>query len=295
MRLFRFVALLIILITGAACGTSAATGDTGGAEPTTVANQPTAASENDNIVARVNGEAITRAEFNRELERQIAVSTVADRSVLERQVLEILIEQTVINQAADELGLTVSNSDVEAEIAALKSSVASEADWQGFLQINGYTEAEMFNAQRDSLTTQRVRDHLMANFAGAVEQVNARHILVRSADAAQAILDRLNNGAGFAQLAAEFSIDSTTRDNGGDLGWFTRSELVDGQLAQVAFDLQPGQIAGPVHSNIGYHIIQTMAIEKRPVEEERLPFLAENVFTSWLEQQFQAATIERFI
>ena len=103
----------------------------------------------------------------------------------------------------------------------------------------------------------------------------------------------MRNGA-FETLAQELSIDVTTKDRGGDLGWFTANELMDERLSDVAFGLEPGQIAGPIPTLIGYHVIQVIERAERPVEPERLPLLMENVFMSWLDGQFRAAIIERY-
>ncbi len=246
-------------------------------------------------VATVNGVPITRASYDRALSRAQAISSVADQAALRRQVLETLIEQELIAQAAPELGVTVTDEDVQAEMEALRELTESDEEWQAFLELNGYTEAEMFAAQRDLLITQRVRDVLMEPFSGEVLQVNARHIVVRTEAEAQEVLDRLEAGEGFATLAAEYSIDSTTREFGGNLGWFARDELLQPELENVAFELEVGQMAGPIQTSLGYHILQTMDREERPVEPERLSVLAESVFNNWLEGLRGNANIQRFI
>ena len=62
----------------------------------------------------------------------------------------------------------------------------------------------------------------------------------------------------------------------------------------VAFGLEPGQIAGPIPTLIGYHIIQVIERAERPVEPERMPLLMENAFLNWLDGQYRAAIIERY-
>jgi parvulin-like peptidyl-prolyl isomerase len=307
--------MLIMLALVACGGTDTAQAENTGtsqqdAAPTTVNNpdtattQPTTPPENNgsddtsqtgegDVVAQVNGVPIYRATLEREFERYQQNTTVTDARALRAQVLETLIEQEVIAQAAAELGVTVDDAAVDEEIQGLKNAAGSDEAWQAFLQQNGYTEAEMREAQRDSLLTRRVRDALLTDYSGLVEQVKARHILVRTEDTAQQVLTRLNEGAGFAELALEYSIDSTSNSSGGDLGWFTREELTDDALADVAFNLEPGQIAGPVRTSLGYHILQTVEKEQRPIEQERLPLLAETIFNRWLFDRMQAADIER--
>lgn len=245
------------------------------------------------LVARVNGEPITRDEFQAALERRRAGTQATDETALANQVLDTLIEQRLIRQAAANAGISVTDAEVQAEIDALRSSVGTDDGWQSFLDMNNYTEATLFNAQRDSILTQRMLAQIMAPLMGDVEQVRARHILVSSEAEANAVLERLRNGEDFQTLAAEVSIDQTTRDQGGDLGWFTVDELLDRRLAEVAFEIDQGAIAGPVVTRIGYHIIQTVDRAARPIESERMALLVESLYNRWLQEQIAAATIER--
>lgn len=265
----------------------------------TTANTPVPTSqtttETEGVLATVNGKPITKEVFDRAFVRIAGNSDASDTSALAVQVLNTLIEQEVIAQAAENLNIAVSDADVDAEINALKSSVVgSDTTWENWLAINQYSEDELREALRESILTNRVRDHVIAQLGESVNQVHARHILVASEEEAQDIMTRLAGGEDFATLAGDLSLDVTTRDFGGDLGWFMREELLDVTLADEAFRLEPGEIAGPVSTRIGYHVIQTLEKGARPVEPERMPFLVENVFNRWLENQLLDATIERF-
>ncbi len=304
LRFFRFVVLLILLAAfGAACSpepTATTVPEDTSQQETNAGAEPTQAPAESNTgsgdaVALVNGVAISRSSYERALARTEAITSVADPATLRRQVLETLIEQELINQAAPSLGVNVTDDEVAAEVEALRGMANSDEEWQQFLDLNGYTDEEMFEAQRELLITQRVRDALMADYSGDVLQVNARHIVVRTLAEAEEVLDRLEEGEGFATLAAEYSIDTTTREIGGNLGWFARDELLQPELETVAFDLEPGQMAGPVQTSLGYHIIQTMDKEERPVEAERLSVLSESVFNNWLADLRASASIERYI
>ncbi len=312
MHVLRYAAFVWMMLVLVACGgNDAAQAENNGtsqpdAAPTAVTSadtDPTTPPENNDsgntsdadgdVVARVNDVPIYRTTLEREFERYQQNTTVTDARALRAQVLETLIEQEVIAQAAPELGVTVNDEAVDDEIQGLRNAAGSDDAWQTFLRQNGYTEAEMREAQRDSLLTRRVRDALLTDYSGLVEQVRARHILVRTEDTAQQVLNQLNNGAGFAELALEYSIDSTSNSSGGNLGWFTREELTDDALADVAFSLEPGQIAGPVRTSLGYHILQTVEKEQRSIEQDRLPLLAETIFNRWLFDRMQTVDIER--
>lgn len=304
MRFFRFVTLLTLLVAFSAACSSQPTTEAAQVEESqsesdeVLQNTPIpedAESASGEVVATVNGVEIPRANYERALLRAQAITSVADPAALRRQVLDSLIEQELIAQAAPDLGVAVTDEEVAAEIESLRELTDSDEEWQEFLDLNGYTEDEMFAAQRDLLITQRVRDALMAPYFGEVLQVNARHIVVRTLAEAEEVLDRLDGGEGFATLAAEYSIDSTTRDFGGNLGWFARDELLQAELEAVAFDLEPGQMAGPIQTSLGYHILQTMDKAEREVEPERLSVLSESVFNNWLDALRNSANIERFI
>lgn len=294
--ILKLLAIAMMSVLFAACGGS---GQSNAAQPENTDNSApssdTSDMQPDDVVATVNDEEITRAEFDIALERRLQAGEQLPRQQIEQQVLDTLIEQTLIEQAAPELGVEITEEDVDAELQKLRDAVTDDAEWTTFLELNGYTEETMRAAQRESLITQRVRDALSQELMGAVPQVRARHILVRTEAEAEQVLQRLQNGESFEALAAELSADMTSKDNGGSLGWFTRGELTDANLSNVAFDLEAGQIAGPVPSPLGYHIIQTMEKAEREIEPERLPVLVENRLTEWLAEQFQQATIERYI
>ncbi len=113
------------------------------------------------------------------------------------------------------------------------------------------------------------------------EQAQARHILFRvnpggdgsqRAEAqarADGVLKIAQSGADFAQLAAQHSDDPGSKENGGDLGWFGRGEMVP-EFEAAVFGAKPGEILGPVESQFGYHIIKVEAFkpeQQQPFEE----------------------------
>ncbi len=101
---------------------------------------------------------------------------------------------------------------------------------------------------------------------GQQEEVHARHILIRAdagdekaskaaEDKIKAIIVRLNKGEDFAKVASETTEDPSGKANGGDLGYFTKEQMVP-EFADVAFKLDKGQISGPVKTQFGWHVIK---------------------------------------
>ena len=125
------------------------------------------------------------------------------------------------------------------------------------------------------------------------EQIHARHILISAAsDASEeesaaalskaiSITQRLRAGEDFAVLAAQYSDDAGSGQQGGDLGFFSRGQLVS-EFEEAAFSLPIGQISDPVKSQFGYHIIEVL--EQQPGDPS---------ITAWLQEQKAAAQIVR--
>ncbi len=135
------------------------------------------------------------------------------------------------------------------------------------------------------------------------EAVHARHILLRvqrkaAADEIQAVearalevYQRLKNGEDFIVLANRYSQDTGTKDQGGDLGFFTRKGKV-GPISDTAFALKDNEISEPVRSSVGYHILQTL--EHRPQQTRPLEAVSGEIRTHLLrEKRLQAAQEER--
>jgi parvulin-like peptidyl-prolyl isomerase len=287
---------LLLALALTACAGSTAGQDT--ASPLPPTSPPRSLPVNEagvSLVAKVNGTEITLSEFERALERQQAELQAADPAALEASVLDSLIEQTLIEQAASQQQITVSDSDVQAELQAMVQDAGSESAWQQWLEQNHFTHDEFAAFLRDSIMTQRIRDQVTQTITGSVPQVHARHILVATEAEANDILTRLQAGEEFGVLATTYSRDVTTRDAGGDLGWFTQEELLEPSLAQVAFSLEPGQMAGPIPTRLGYHVVQTLEKADRPIAPEKQADLAQVVFENWLQGLLDSATIERYL
>ncbi len=144
---------------------------------------------------------------------------------------------------------------------------------------------------RPLLTREKVQRVLEEQIPLRAEQVHAAHILLATEDAARSTVEELRNGADFAELARQRSIDSTTAPNGGDLGWFPRGYMPEA-FDDVAFSLQPGEISDPVKTEYGWHIITVLERENdRPLTVEMLQALRQRAFNTWLEKQRESSEI----
>ncbi len=121
------------------------------------------------------------------------------------------------------------------------------------------------------------------------EEVKASHILVEKEEIAKEVKSKLNKGAKFADLAKEYSSDEGSKANGGELGYFTKGQLVP-EFENKAFSMAKGQISDPVKSQFGWHVIKVE--DKRPMKvptlEEAKPTiqgkLSREVFEEYMKE-----------
>jgi peptidyl-prolyl cis-trans isomerase C len=254
------------------------------------------------MAARVNDQAILMADFERTLARRleaIAANNEAppsDMQAFRKLVLDTMISQVVIDQAAIAQGIQVTDAEVEAEIQSMVEVAGGRENFLSRVAAEGMTEEEYRKSVRDALLTQKMRDTVTANICDNVDQVRARHILVADEAAAKQIVANLNNNGDFVALAAGFSLDITTRQNGGDLGWFARGQLLQPALEDAAFSLPINGISQPIQTDLGYHILQVLErASDRPIDPETCFRLTQSAFERWQQDLLAKAKIERLI
>jgi peptidyl-prolyl cis-trans isomerase C len=145
---------------------------------------------------------------------------------------------------------------------------------------------------------------------GKQEEVHARHILIRAPagddkaskaaeDRIKAVIARLNKGEDFAKVAGEVTEDPSGKANGGDLGYFTKEQMVP-EFAEAAFKLDKGQISGPVKTQFGWHVIklEDKRIKPPPAFDEVKPqieqFVARKAQADLVTRLRGEAKIEKF-
>ena len=151
----------------------------------------------------------------------------------------------------------------------------------------GISEAEFRNIFFESvLYHDRVQAKVTADITHQQEQVWVRDILVADETTANDIHTQLLGGADFATLAANNSIDTGSKDKGGDLGWFGRgASTIPAEIEDPAFSLKIGEISQPINSTTGYHIIQVLGHEVRPLTDQEYQNAVTAAFTAWLQEQ----------
>lgn len=269
--------------------------------------------------AVVNGQTITIAEVEKVaqnfLRQNVPPDSTAQGATRPEQIyntaLARLVEQKLLEKAAVEAGIQVTDEQVQGRVAQLKAQVGGQEAFVDLLAKNNVTEAdvvrdmrtnmllgEYFNKtmeQEPAVSDDEISDYFDGHpeSFGPQPEVHASHILIMvppgSDDAAKAaarakaegILEKLKGGADFAQMAKENSEDTGSGANGGDLNWFGHGAMV-APFDSAAFALEPGQMSGLVETQFGYHIIK--ALEKRTTEGRKIEDVKEGI-RSFLSQE----------
>jgi len=148
---------------------------------------------------------------------------------------------------------------------------------------------------RRMVETSLLRDKLMEDITKDQqtfqEQVWARHILVATQLEAENIVKSLNDGQDFATIAGLLSTDTGSKDKGGDLGWFAKGAMV-APFEEAAFSLKIGEISAPIQSDFGFHIIQVLGHENRPLTADQITSNKQQAFNDFLTKLKEAAVIQ---
>lgn len=141
----------------------------------------------------------------------------------------------------------------------------------------------------------KLQEVITADVKTADEQVRARHILVADEATANDLIKQLQAGADFAELARQFSTDTGSGAQGGDLGWFGKGAMVP-EFEATAFSLaNPGDFTTtPVQSQFGFHIIQLLGRQERPLTADELQQAKDTAFQQWLTSARDEYGVETF-
>ena len=231
-------------------------------------------------------------EFN--LPEQTSSAELADESISEDDVTidaNDITEQPV-EQPESETSPTSTATPSEPEPEATVAPTATPFTLELFQEQyqNYITEINALQVKEESfkkyiyyyLLRQKVRDQVVKDVNDEQEQVWARHILVATESEAESVLVRIQSGEDFASLASELSLDTSNKDKGGDLGWFTRGKMVE-PFEKAAFDLEIGELSQPVETQFGWHIIQVVGHDVLPLSVIDYENAKNLFFQEWLD------------
>lgn len=209
-------------------------------------------------VATVEGEKITKDELY-----DVLVKSQGEEAVA------LLIEEKLVALEMKKEKLSVSDKEVDAELATYIENSGGDDAFAAALLQSGMTEkqfkeniVQFLSLQkllepRIDVTDEEMKAFFEENKEAMAEpaQVEASHILVEDEEKAKEVAKKLKDGGDFAKLAKEYSTDKSNADKGGELGFFTADKMVP-EFSEAAFAMKQDEISDPIKTSHGFHIIK---------------------------------------
>jgi len=256
-------------------------------------------------VAKINSEKITRAELDNspDMAQLLAqfkaqygenytsnAEAVAALKTQKGQLLDQMINIRLLVQKAKELNIAQDEkaiqTEVDAQYAEAKKAYASETEFVAALKTAGYTEATLKDSYKQRTIVNKVIDYMtkdvtvtdkavqdyynsnMMKYTESPNKINVAHILVKTQAEAVKVKARIDAGEDFAKVAKEVSLDTATKDKGGDLGFVTYVDSgLETSFINASIPLKVGQVSAPVETSYGFHIIKCIAKQEYPVKK----------------------------
>lgn len=241
---------------------------------------------NDPVVATVDGAPIYRSDVEavkRTLPPQYQQLPI---EVLFPAVVERLIDTKLVVNAGRKENLQNDN-EVKRRVAGLEDRVIQEV----------YLSRKVDAAVNEQAVRERYEQ--LAKTTPAKEEIKASHILLQTEQQAKDVIAELKKGGNFAEIAKAKSIDPSGKQNGGDLGFFSRDEMVP-EFSEAAFKLKDGETTQtPVKSQFGWHVIRveerrTQAPSFDEMREQIANDMSQEVVSSMVTKMREGAKVERF-
>lgn len=252
------------------------------------------------LAAFVNSQTISLEAFEREIARHEAAQTalgidLATLGDYRAEVLSQLIDLSLLSQFATSHGMELTENELDSRLDEVVAARGGPAGMTTWLDSAGYTAEEFRSALRTEILAARTVSTITDSMPAEVEHTHARHILVATREEAEALIAQLADGASFSILAQVHSRDPSTGPGGGDLGWFPAGQLTMPEVDQAAFDLQPGEISEVIETELGFHVLEVLEREDRPLIGDALIRYRIAAVESWLTEQRERADIEILI
>lgn len=299
MRTVHRLSLGLLALVLAACGAVPGLGPSPTPPPPTPTPVPPTATSPP-PAAIVNGEPILLSDYQAEVARFEAAQTArgTDLATLgdyKAQVLDSMVNLRLLAQGAQQAGVQVSDSDVQAKINQLANDLGGNESIGAWMAANNYDVSGFERDLRQELLAAQMVETLTAKVPDSMDQVHARHILVATRDQAEQLRQQIANGADFAALAVENSLDLSTRPAGGDLGWFPEGYLTTPEIEQAAFSLQPGEVSQVIETKLGFDILEVLDRGSHPLSPDAKRHLQAAAVQDWLASQRQTAQIDLLV
>lgn len=270
------------------------------------------------VVATVNGSPIKIEQITAQLAQMKKSSPqtfegtqgVTVETEFKAKILDSLIQLELVKQAAKELGVDVTDKQVDAYIKQLETQYGGKTGLDAAMKQSGVETAQLRESiknrllvdavSRKSLTTSptvtdaQIKAYYDANKAsfGSKTEVEAEHILVATKDKALAdkIFAQVKGGADFAKLAKQYSTDTGSKANGGKLPWAPSSQWVP-EFAKATEEMKINEVR-LVQTQYGWHVIKLLG--RKPGTQKSLSEVTAQI-RQILEQQGQSDSFQKYI
>lgn len=281
------------------------------------------------IVARVNGEEISRDFYDKalkaallQIEGEDGLSLEAKDIVgLSKRLVDQIVDVVLIAQGASAEGLTVTEDEIKEKIKEVKEKFPESKEFHKSLALQGLTVDDLMWDLRAQIFREKLIDYFSKRFPVSDEEIKnfydrneavfvqpkklrLSQILLSTSMEAYDIREKIMEGESFSELARKYSKDWGSREMGGDLGYISRGDLVK-EAEEVAFKLKKLEVSPVVKSALGYHIIKLVQIIEgktsayQEVKAEIRKFLQKEKgrakFEQWLKDLRDDSALELFI
>lgn len=246
------------------------------------------------LVAKVEGEEITQEQLNEEYEvfkniyiKQFGEDAMTQKGedgrtleeTLKEQILDKIIMEKIIEKETSKMDINVSDQEIEEKVEEYIAMTGGQEEFSEFLESNDLTRDYFVENLKKEILVNKHREKFIGSIEikekeartffdenkENLEVIKASHILVKTEEQAQELLDRINSGEDFGELAKKLSVDKASALLGGDLGYFTKGTRI-AEFEDVAFNLEKNQTSDIVKTEVGYHIIKL--VDRKDTFEE---------------------------
>lgn len=234
------------------------------------------------------------------------------------QVVTYLVTQEIINQAATEMRVTVTDKQIKDRIAQLEKAYGGATKVDAILKKQGMTRTDLTQLMKDQLLDQAVYNKVVKSVTVTDAEAQAyyeknkssfntpetraiRHILVKTKAEADKVRTLLEGGASWTTVAKQYSIDPGSKNNGGSLGDVKPGAMVPA-FDKAAFALKVNVISQPVKTQFGWHVIEVTKITagssttfekaKAQIKSQLLTTKQQTIWSAWLKKRTAAAKVK---
>lgn len=287
-------------------------------------------SDSQQIVARVNGDSITKSRFMGELHAVAAQQADSEsgkndllEAALAEPVLQGLIRMVLVEQYARDHGIEVADAEVDGQMQNADSLLPAGHKLLDIAVSRAETREDIRRTIRDNLLVEKVQQKFSQEIEPATpqqiksllesnavitskgEEIRASYIVLRAlaSDTTQAVeaahsraseaLAAIRGGMDFTEAAKKYSQDRNTMLKGGDLGYFTRGKMFP-EFDAAAFALKPGEVSNVVQLPIGFVIIKVTDRHASNPQEMYKELESRKRFVKWQQQALKSAKIEKY-